>query len=556
MSYLNLKIKEVFEQIKADKNLQGEIIIEKPRDEKNGNFSTNFGLINAKKNNKVPMDFANELKEELTKYSDIFSQISVAKPGFINMNISNENIKSIISEILTKKAQYGMWPKNNFKYNLELVSANPTGYLHVGHARNGAIGDSTARILRAAGYEVETEYYTNDAGNQINVAASTLFYHYKGLQNDYQLETPTEMYGGDMYAEVAKNLVDEFGDKYMNLEIIDNKISDPQVHEIFKQKSISLFMKEIKQQLKDFGVDIQLFTSEASVYANHDIEKMLELYKSHDKVYELEDALWLKTTEFGDDKDRVLVKANGDYTYITPDIACHNVRFNRSKANKYVNFWGGDHHGYIKRINAGLALLGHEEGLLDIDMIQMVRLIKDGAEMKMSKRRGTAVWLIDLLEMVGKDSLRYFLLSKAPSSHMDFDIDVALQKNSTNPIYYINYATARCNNVLKKAKDNNIKIDSTIASDLLVNEKELNLAVILDSFDLTIKAAAEHRLPNIICDFTYNLAKKFHSYYAEVKIIDEDNLELSKQRIAFVEAIYIVLSNALELLGIDVVNNM
>lgn len=553
MSLFIKEINTIFEKIKQKHNLKGDVIVEKPKDESYGDFATNFALINAKINNKNPKDLAQLLLTELQSYK-IFSNVTIANPGFINITLNNEILKEVIFAIIEKKHDYGKSPSKNLKYNLELVSANPTGYLHVGHARNGVIGDCVARILKFAGYTVETEYYTNDAGNQINIAASTLFYHYKKLLN-LQVEKPTEMYGGDMYIEIAKMFITEYGDKYGSYSIVDNKISDATTHEIFKQKSISLFMNEIKKQLISLDVNIDIYTSEAEMYHNDEIDKMLDIYKKSKKTYELDGALWLKTTEFGDDKDRVLKKSNGDYTYITPDLACHNIRFNKSKADKYVNFWGGDHHGYITRMNAGLALLGHKLGILEIDMIQMVRLMKDGQEFKMSKRKGTAVWLIDLLEMIGKDSIRYMLASKPPSSHMDFDLDIIVEKNSTNPLYYVQYATARCSKIINKAKKEKLFIQ-TSDFDLLTNDKEKQLIILMDSFNKTVEYSATSRFPSVVCDFIQNLAKKFHSYYADTKIFDENNKILTEQRVQLVAAVYQVLTNAFGLIGINVVDEM
>lgn len=553
MSIIVKEIESIFKDIISNNNLEGEVLIERPREGSNGDFSSNFAMINSKLNNSNPIELANKITTELSK-NKIFDKVEVAGPGFINMTINEKITFKVLNAINKEKEAFGSSKRKNFKYNLELVSANPTGYLHVGHGRNGAIGDSVARILRFAGYDVETEYYTNDAGNQINVSAVTLFYHYKLLLGQ-NIEKPEEMYGGDMYIEVAKAFLEKHGDKFKDLTFKDNKISDPETHELFKKESIEIFMREIKKQLIQFGVEIQLYTSEAEMYSSNGIEHVLSIYKEKGKTYELDGALWLKTTEYGDDKDRVLVKSNGDYTYITPDLACHQVRIERSGADKYVNFWGGDHHGYISRMNAGLSLLGNKKDILSIDMIQMVRLMKDGQEYKMSKRKGTAVWLIDLIEMVGKDAVRYMLLSKTPSSHMDFDLDVAVQKNATNPVYYAQYATARCNKIITKAADMGLDINE-LDTELEINDKEKQLIILMDSFNRIVEYSASSRLPNIICEFIQNLSKKFHSYYGDTKIFDENNLALSKQKVFLIKCILQVLSNAFNLIGIEVIKEM
>ncbi|AOG60158.1 arginyl-tRNA synthetase [Spiroplasma helicoides] len=553
MSIFIEKINNAFENILKKSNLQGRIIIEKPREESNGDFSTNFAMINSKLNNMKPLDLASQLVKSLNE-TNLFEKVEIAGPGFINMTMKNDFLKDVLNKIIKEKDHYGSSDKKDFKYNIEIVSANPTGYLHIGHARNGSIGDSVARMLKFLGYQVETEHYTNDAGNQINISASTLFYQYLKLLN-IEVQPPEEMYGGDMYVEVAKLFLDKYGDKFKDNRLNGNIIDDEEVHKIFRKESISFFLEIIKNQLKMLGVQIDLFSSEAQIYAQNEVEKTLSLYENLGKTYWKDDALWIKTTELGDDKDRVLKKANGEFTYISGDLASHNVRFQRSNANKYVNFWGADHHGYIPRIKAGLTLLGYPKDILEIDIYQMVRVIKDGQEVKMSKRRGTAIWLIDLIEMVGKDSTRYMLVSKPPTSHMDFDLDLVMSKNSANPVYYAQYATARAFKILEKAQEHGLTLNNTNFN-LLDNEKEKQIIMLLDSFNKTIEYAATSRLPSVVCDYIQNLAKKFHSYYSEFKFFDEQNKELSTQRCILVEAIYQVLSNAFNLIGIDVVNEM
>ncbi|AGR42550.1 arginine--tRNA ligase [Spiroplasma diminutum] len=551
MNILVNKIKIILEDAVKKLKLKGTISVERPKLIQDADFATNFALINSKLNDSNPIQIAELIVNEV-KSNDLFENVEFVKPGFINFRINKSNLFEVLNEVLNKKENYGKSTNKNLKYNLELVSANPTGYLHVGHARNGAIGDSVARILKFAGYEVETEYYTNDAGNQINISAATLFYHYKKMQG-LDVTKPDETYGGDMYEEIAQMFIDEYKNKFEHIQIVNNKIDDFEVNNLFRSKSIEFFMKEIKKQLSDFDVNIDFYSSEAKMYENNSINKIIDKYKELNATYEKEDALWLKTTQFGDDKDRVLKKTDGTFTYITPDIASHSDRIERSQANKYVNFWGGDHHGYIVRLRSGLALLGYDFNLVDIDMIQMVRLMKDGQEYKMSKRRGTAVWLVDLLEMVGKDSIRYMLVSKTPSSHMDFDLDLALEKNSNNPVYYAQYATARCNKIINNFENLDTNIDESL---IFETQKEKELIILLDSFNSIVEYSASSRLPNVICDYIQSLSKLFHSYYSETKILDNSNLRLSNQKVLLVKSIYQVLSNAFNLIGIDVKDNM
>lgn len=550
-------IEEFLQQYLKVHNLTKEVMVEKPRQEGFGHLSTNLTLLLAKDLKKAPNKIAAEIIAFIEKNNKpYFKKIEIAGAGFINFTLADEQLQHVISDVLKLQTKYGHSYPKNFIYNLEIVSANPTGFLHIGHARNGAIGDSVARILRAAGYKVQTEYYVNDAGNQINNLAVTVFVSYLNLLGK-KTELPPEAYRGDMYDEVAQYFVDKYQNKFIDVTFDeDYKLSDPEVHEMFRKKSVDLFLDIIKEQLKLFRVEIEHYSSEASMYEGGKIQSTLAQYAKLNKTYQLDGALWLKTTDFGDDKDRVLVKSNGDLTYITPDLASHNERLMRSKADKLVNFWGGDHHGYIIRMLAGLQLLGYKKDILDIDMIQMVRLIKDGAEYKMSKRKGTAVWLIDLIEEIGVDPIRYMLVSKSAQSHMDLDIGVLKEHSSKNPVYYAQYATARCNSVLQQAKVNDIKVDDVKTFELLTSQKELDLLNDIDLFNRCIEGAAKLRQPHLICDYLQNIARQFHSYYNESKVINLDNLELTKQRLVFIKVIYQILANAFNLLGVNVIEQM
>lgn len=554
------KSKKVIEIFKDDLIAAGskigldfEPVVEVNKGKNNGNFSTTFALVGAKKVKQNPHQIAEKIVTDL-KTKTYYTNIEIAGPGFINVVVAPEFLSQVLVNIDQQQKDYGQNAKKNFIYNIEYVSANPTGWLHVGHARNAVTGDNLTRIFKKDGYDVQTEYYTNDAGNQINILAVTVFVHYLNLIG-VPAQKPENSYAGEAYDDVAQFFVDEYKDQFKDIKYSDTKILDPKVHEMFRRKSIDHFMTIIKQQLKDLGVVIEYYSSEQEMYDNHEIEKLLELYRQKNALYEKDGATWLQTTKFGDDKDRVLVKSDGTYTYIVPDLACHNIRIQRSHANKYINVWGGDHHGYIARMRAGLALLGNPNDLLDIEMVQMVRLIKDGAEYKMSKRKGTAVWLIDLLEMVGKDSLRYMLSSKAASSHMDLDLGLIQQKSSSNPVYYAQYATARCSSVLKQAAGRQLKPKMT-ATKLLNHPKEIDLLIILDNFSEIIRSASKNRSPQLITDYIQLIAKQFHSYYADVKIIDDTNLELSEYRLGLVQAVLQVLTNAFDLIGIDVLEKM
>ncbi|WP_031543031.1 arginine--tRNA ligase [Mesoplasma photuris] len=542
-------IKEIFKTYK----ISVEPVIEINKQGIEHDFSTTIALMYAKQLGKNPRELAEEIKSILLK-KEYYKEVEIASPGFLNVKLDSLFLFNVLKNIKDESIKYGNQEKKKEIMNIELVSANPTGFLHVGHARNAVIGSTLEKVFDACGYETQTEYYTNDAGNQINILAVTVFVNYLWKLN-IEATMPQNTYAGTMYADLADVFVEKYGDKFKDLTFTDTHISDEEVHQIFRIESVNYFLDEIKKQLKDFGVEIELYSSEQEMYDKKEIERTLELYRKLGATYEKDGALWLRTTDFGDDKDRVLVKSDGSYTYIVPDLATHNIRIERTKADKLINVWGGDHHGYIPRMRAGLALLGHDPNILEIEMVQMVRLIKDGQEYKMSKRKGTAVWLVDIQEMVGKDALRYMLAAKTSSSHMDLDLDLIQQKNASNPVYYAQYATARCNSVLKQAKEKQVK-SSYELTNLLDSKKEHEILITLDNFGEVIKIAAKNRAPQMICDYIQIISKQFHSYYADTKVIDLDNQKLTSARLALVESVLQVLTNAFNIIGIQPLEKM
>ncbi|ATZ16542.1 arginyl-tRNA synthetase [Entomoplasma freundtii] len=547
-----MKIVDVF---KADlkestdsMGLESQPVVEINKSNIAGGYATTVALAGAKSLKQAPIKIAEVIKAHLDK-KDYYETVEIVKPGFINVTFKPEFLSQVLVNIDDEKENYGQNPVKDYIYNVEEVSANPTGWLHIGHARNAVFGDSLTRILKKDGYPTQTEYYTNDAGNQINILAVTVFVHYLNLLG-IKAEKPEGAYAGDAYNDVAQKFIDEYGDKFKDVKFNDKQILDEEVHQLFRVRATRHFLKIIKTQLADLDVHIGHYSSEQEMYDKHEIEKLIALYEEKGALFQKEGATWLRTTDFGDDKDRVLIKSDGSYTYIVPDLATHHIRVQRTNADKYINIWGGDHHGYIPRLRAGLALLGNDREILDIETVQMVRLIKDGQEYKMSKRKGTAVWLIDILEMVGKDSLRYMLASKSPSSHMDLDLDLIQQKNSSNPVYYAQYATARANSVLRQAKNKSLEPLWSQTS-LLNQPRELALLATLDNFSEVIHSASKNRAPQLVTDYIQQLAKQFHSYYADAQIIDDTNPALSQARLGLVAATLQVLTNAFDLIGVS-----
>ena len=529
-------LKKIFDiNIKND-----EVIIEIPKEKIHGDYSTNIAMRLAKTLHDSPKNIATKLVSELNN-SDYFDKVEIAGPGFINFFYKKVSLTSVLKEILINKENFGKQDiGHKEKIMVEYVSANPTGDLHLGHARGAAFGDALTRLLKFTNYDVLREYYVNDAGNQINVLAKSLFLRYKEALGNEINEDEIGYQGKDV-KKLAKDIVRKEKDKYL-------KISKNEALNYFKDIGTELELNKIKKDLDLFRVGFDNYTSERSLYSSNKVANTLNKLKESGFTYETDGALWLKTTEFGDDKDRVLIKKDGSYTYLLPDLAYHKDKFDRGY-NNLINLFGADHHGYIIRLKAGLKILGYNPDNLNILIIQMVRLIDNGVEVKMSKRTGNAVTIRELCEDVGVDAARYFFLSRPLDSQFDFDLGIARKHSNENPIFYIQYAGARMYSVLEKAKDYKIDIKDTYS--LLTNEKEIELIKVLQEFKKVIKEASLTKEVNRLTSYAYKLASTFHSLYNDEKFINEDN-ELTLERLALVLASLEVLKNTLNLLGIEV----
>lgn len=514
------------------------IIIETPKEKTHGDFSSNIAMKLARELHNSPINIAKGLLENL-KANNLFNNVEIAGPGFINFFIKEESFTTFIKDIILKDEEYG---KSNFGNNekimVEYVSANPTGDLHLGHARGAAFGDSLTRVLKFAGYDCLREYYVNDAGHQIDVLALSLFNRYKEALG-LEINLDEIGYQGKDVINLGKEIALKEKDKYL-------KMSHEEAIEYFKNIGIDLELAKIKKDLDLFRVHFDHFSSERLLYKENKVKNTLEKLKSSNYTYEKEGALWLKTTEFGDDKDRVLVKSDGSYTYLLPDIAYHKDKFDRGY-NNLINLFGADHHGYIIRLKAGLSILGYDSSKLNILIIQMVRLMEGDKELKMSKRTGNAITIRELCEDVGVDVARYFFLSRPLDSQFDFDLEVARKNSNENPIYYIQYAYARMCSVLKK--NNNFAVKDSY--NLLTNEKEISLLKVLNEFEKLVIGVAKSKEVNRLTNYAYKLASEFHSLYNDSKFIVNENVELTSERLALVKASSIVLKNTLNLLGIE-----
>ena len=533
---LKLNIQKAFSELGVEVSLN-DIIIEHSKDTAHGDYATNAAMKNCRLLKMPPVAVANALIEKLNR--DGIEKIEIAGPGFINFFMKNDSLQPVVKKIINAGDSYGKGENKNFKVNVEFVSANPTGDLHVGHARGAAIGDSICRIMEFAGYDVTREYYINDAGNQIDHLAESILARYKELLG-IKAEVPEDGYHGQDIIYVAQKIIDEVGDKLLKEE---NPIP------FLKERGMALELDKIREDLNTFRVHFDVFSSELKVRSNGAVEKELEFLKDH--IYEEDTAKVLRTTDYLDDKDRVIVKSNGDYTYFMPDIVYHVNKMSRG-FDQLVDVLGADHHGYINRMKSALMMHGYKAESLEIELIQMVRFIKDGVEMKASKRTGDSITLREICEDVGVDAMRYFFAMRAASAHMDFDMNLALEQSSNNPVYYAQYAHARLCSILEQGKD--IPID--IEASKLEKQSEMALLKFLANFPNVVNDAAKERAPYKITNYIHELAGLIHEFYTECRVIDRDNIDVSSSRLALCRASEQVMKNALNLIGVNAPEHM
>ena len=435
---------------------------------------------------------------------------------------------------------------NKQKVQVEFVSANPTGDLHLGHARGASLGDSLSNVLDFAGYDVAREYYINDAGNQVhNLANSVEARYFQALGLDKEM--PEDGYQGPDIINIGKMLAAEYGDKYVNTP-------DEERYAFFRQYGLDHELEKLKTDLANFRVSFDVWFSETSLYKNGKIDVALDKLRANGHVFEEDGATWFRSTTFGDDKDRVLIKNDGTYTYLTPDIAYHEDKLFRG-FDKLINIWGADHHGYIPRMKAAIEALGYGNDTLEVSVVQMVQLYKDGEKFKMSKRTGKAVTLRELVEEVGLDAVRYFFAMRSGDSQMDFDLDLAISQSNENPVYYAQYAHARISSILRQADENGMAASVDNVS-LLQAEKELELLKKIGDFPQVISDAARIRSPHRVATYIQELAATFHSFYNAEKVLDPDNRELSEARLALITITRTTIANALKLIGVSAPEKM
>ncbi len=524
--------------------------IEKPKKEIYGDYATNLALVLKNKVNLKPIQIAEKIAQALSEEKALFSKIEVVNPGFINFWIKEEYYKNNLKEIFNQKEAYRKQDLGKGKKVLvEFVSANPTGPLHIGHGRGAAYGDSLARILDFTGYEVIKEYYINDKGTQMEILGASVYLRARELSGE-KVIFPENYYKGRYIYEIAKEV--------LKLYPFLLSLEEKQAIKLCQKLATNLILEDIKEDLKNFRVFYDSWYSENSLYEKGKVDKVLQILKEKDLIYEKDGALWFRTSIFKDEKDRVIMRSSGEFTYFAGDIAYHYEKFLERGFDIALNIWGADHHGYVPRLKASLKAFNIEPERLKIILIQMVNLIEGGKLKSMSTRQGEFVPLKELVEEVGVDATRFIFLSRSADTPLDFDLDLAKKQSQENPVYYVQYAHARICSLFEKAKILGFKIpdlkDLNLA--LLSEKEEINLLKVLESFTETIESASTFLAPYRITFYLLELAENFHEYYTKHRIILPDNLELTYSRLGLCLACKLVLKTGLDLLGVSAPQKM
>lgn len=548
------------------------------KDNSHGDYATNIALMLSKQAKMNPVDLAKIIVDQLEE-SSFINKIEIAGPGFINFFISDESSSSVVSEIIDQGALYGSSEiGQGKKVLLEYVSANPTGPLHVGHGRGAAYGATISNLLRAVGFKVDNEYYVNDAGRQMDILAVSIYLRYLSLCGE-NLRFPDNGYQGQYIKDIAQVIYDSSGEEfYKKLDLIFANVSkdgseggDKESHidgliensksilgDSFRaifQVGIESILGGIKSDLSEFGVVFEKWFSEQSLIDTGLSESCISKLKESEKVYEKDGALWFKTTNYGDEKDRVVVRDNGNHTYFASDIAYHFDKFERGY-DKIINVWGADHHGYISRVKASIDALGHSPDKLEILLVQFANLYRGGSKVQMSTRSGSFVTLEDLRKEVGNDAARFFYILRKSEQHMDFDLDLAKSKTNENPVYYIQYAHARICSVFRQANEKEMEVDHSQANlSLLTEGIEKNIIKELSRYKSVLESSAIQYEPHQLAYYLRDLSTHFHSYYNACKFIVEDK-HLTQARLSLIHATRQILINGLSILGVSAPESM
>jgi arginyl-tRNA synthetase len=524
-----------------------DLFLEIPREKEHGEYSTNIAMQLPKQTKKAPRFIAETLVANMNTEDTYIESIEIAGPGFINFKLKPYWQYAVLAEVATMKADYGRSQKNaGKKFNLEFISANPTGPMHMGNARGGAIGDILAAVADWTGYAVTREFYINDAGNQIVKFGDSLDARYRQLMGE-DIPFPEDGYQGEDITEHMKVFIEQNGDVHRSMTPEERK-------PILIDYALNKNLTQMRRDLEAYGIRYDVWFSEQSLYDSGAIQKTIELLGKGGFTYEQEGALWFKATEFGSDKDDVLIRANGLPTYFMADIAYHMDKFINRGFDRCINVWGADHHGHVARLKGALTAVGIDAEKFDVVIMQLVRLLRNGEVARMSKRQGKAIALTDLIDEVGVDATRFFFNLRSPDSHFDFDLDLAIEQSNDNPVFYVQYAHARICSIIRQMTE---ELDQTIALDYsqLVEKEELNLMEILSNFPDEILTAEDKLDPSRITRYAIDLAAAFHSFYNACHVRVEDKA-LMKARVALIESTQHVIQNALRILGVSAPERM
>ncbi|PYI52681.1 arginine--tRNA ligase [Paenibacillus flagellatus] len=525
------------------------VVLEVPKEKAHGDLSTNVAMQLSRAAKMNPRQIAERLVASLDTKKAYIAKVDIAGPGFINFFMDKSYLYGVVPEVLNADADYGRVDiGGKKKVQVEFVSANPTGSLHLGHARGAAIGDALCNVLDFAGYDVSREYYINDAGNQVdNLAKSIEARYLQALGREADM--PEDGYYGEDIKTFGQELKEREGDRLASLPEDERRA-------FFKAYGLEKELAKIKRDLERFRVSFDVWYSETSLYETGKIAPVLEQLKANGHIFEEEGATWLRTTPYGDDKDRVLVKNDGSYTYLTPDIAYHRTKYERG-FDEMINIWGADHHGYIPRVKAAMAALGFDPDKLTVLIAQMVSLYQNGEKVKMSKRTGKAVTMEDLMDEVGVDAIRYFFTMRSNDSHLDFDMDLAISKSNENPVFYVQYAHARICSIFRQAEEQGVAVLPLGQVDLsaLRTEAEFDLLRKMGELPAEVAEAAAQYAPHRLIRYVYELAAQFHSYYKAERVITESP-ELTQARLALLASLRIVIRNVLRLVGVSAPSSM
>ena len=547
-------IRKGLESCFADGALQSgqipNIVIEKPAHEEHGDFATNVAMLLAKQEKKAPRAVAETLVKHLDTTESFFSKVEVAGPGFINFHINNGVWIKALRDIAAGGDNYGKSLIGaGKKVQVEFVSANPTGPLHIGHGRGAATGDVVASLLVAAGFDVSREYYINDAGNQMDTLGKSIFLRYQEILWEV-IEFPATCYQGSYVKDIARDAITKFGNKYMH-------VPESEAIAFFSRFGGDIILHGIEKDLEDFGVSFDNWYSEQTLFDTGKVNEAIALVRERDFIYEHEGALWFKTTDFGDDKDRVVVRSNGATTYFASDIAYHYDKFKRG-FDSVVDVWGADHHGYVPRLKGIVQAFGRNPDDLKIVLVQLVALLRDGVPVAMSTRSGEFVTLKEVIDEVGRDAARFFFLMRRSDSQLDFDLELAKRQSTDNPVYYVQYAHARICSIFEAAQEKGLRLPvdvADIALRKLGTPEEMLIIKTLTTFPEVVEGSALNYEPHRITYFLQELAGQFHSFYNKNRVIGEDS-DLTVARLFLLKCIAQTLKNGLTILGISAPERM